>query len=59
MRARPLRCAQTSPPAPLAGTLLADTIRYAIATFMTFLTGFVIGWRPEGGITASSSLACS
>jgi ABC-2 type transport system permease protein len=51
MRARPLRCAQTSPPAPLAGTLLADTIRYAIATFMTFLTGFVIGWRPEGGIT--------
>jgi ABC-2 type transport system permease protein len=37
--------------APLAGALLADTIRYAIATFMTFLTGFVIGWRPEGGIT--------
>lgn len=36
--------------APLAGALLADTIRYAIATFMTFLTGFVIGWRPEGGM---------
>jgi ABC-2 type transport system permease protein len=37
--------------APLAGALLADTIRYAIATLMTFLTGFAIGWRPEGGIT--------
>ena len=36
--------------APLAGALLADTIRYAIATLMTFLTGFAIGWRPEGGI---------
>src|SRR5262249_52017492 len=36
--------------APLAGALLADTIRYAIATVMTFLTGFAIGWRPEGGI---------
>jgi len=37
--------------APLAGALLADTIRYAIATLMTFLTGFVIGWRPQSGIT--------
>jgi daunorubicin/doxorubicin transport system permease protein len=36
--------------APLAGALLADTIRYAIATLVTFLTGFAIGWRPEGGI---------
>jgi ABC-2 type transport system permease protein len=36
--------------APLAGALLADTIRYAIATLMTFLTGFAIGWRPAGGI---------
>jgi len=36
--------------APLAGALLADTIRYAIAMLMTFLTGFAIGWRPEGGI---------
>jgi ABC-2 type transport system permease protein len=37
--------------APLAGALLADTIRYAVATLMTFLTGFAIGWRPAGGIT--------
>ena len=36
--------------APLAGALLADTIRYAIATVMTCLTGFAIGWRPAGGI---------
>src|SRR5215831_5214144 len=36
--------------APLAGALLADTIRYGIATLVTFLTGFAIGWRPAGGI---------
>jgi ABC-2 type transport system permease protein len=42
--------------APLAGALLADTIRYGIATLMTFLTGFAIGWRPGGG-TAGVILA--
>jgi len=35
--------------APLAGALLADTVRYAIATTITFLVGFIIGWRPGGG----------
>ena len=44
--------------APLAGALLADTIRYAIATVMTCLTGFAIGWRPAAS-SASSSPACS
>ncbi len=36
--------------APLAGALTADTLRYAIATTITFLTGLVIGWRPDGGV---------
>lgn len=36
--------------APLAGALLADTLRYAIATTLTFVTGFVLGYRPGGGI---------
>ncbi|MGA1838906.1 ABC transporter permease [Herbiconiux sp. 11R-BC] len=36
--------------APLAGALLADTVRYAIATTLTFTMGFIIGYRPEGGI---------
>ncbi|WP_066042539.1 ABC transporter permease [Herbiconiux solani] len=36
--------------APLAGALLADTVRYAIATTLTFVMGFVLGYRPEGGI---------
>ncbi|ERK71480.1 MULTISPECIES: ABC transporter permease [Leifsonia] len=36
--------------APLSGALLADTLRYAIATTITFLTGFVMGWRPAAGI---------
>jgi len=36
--------------APLSGALLADTLRYVIATTMTFLVGFAIGYRPAGGI---------
>jgi len=36
--------------APLAGALLADTVRYAIATTLTFAMGFVLGYRPEGGL---------
>lgn len=35
--------------APLSGALLADTIRYAIATTLTFVVGYVIGYRPAGG----------
>ncbi|MEO7124359.1 MAG: ABC transporter permease [Lacisediminihabitans sp.] len=36
--------------APLAGALLADTVRYLIATTITFITGFLMGWRPDGGL---------
>ncbi len=36
--------------APLAGALLADTIRYVIATTLTFVMGYIIGYRPAGGI---------
>ncbi|MFF1572933.1 ABC transporter permease [Leifsonia sp. NPDC058292] len=36
--------------APLAGALLADTLRYAIATTITFVVGFLMGYRPAGGI---------
>lgn len=36
--------------APLAGALLADTIRYAIATVLTFAMGYVMGYRPDGGL---------
>ncbi|BDZ44740.1 ABC transporter permease [Naasia aerilata] len=35
--------------APLAGALLADTIRYAIATTLTFTMGYLMGLRPGGG----------
>jgi ABC-2 type transport system permease protein len=35
--------------APLAGALLADTIRYTIATTLTFLMGYIMGYRPDGG----------
>lgn len=36
--------------APLAGALLADTLRYAIATTLTFAMGYAMGLRPEGGL---------
>lgn len=36
--------------APLAGALLADTIRYTIATVLTFVMGYIMGYRPDGGL---------
>ncbi|MCX7521773.1 ABC transporter permease [Microbacterium sp. STN6] len=36
---------------PLAGALLADTVRYFIATTLTFVMGYIMGWRAGGGIT--------
>lgn len=35
--------------APLSGALLADTLRYAIATTITFVVGFFMGYHPAGG----------
>jgi ABC-2 type transport system permease protein len=35
--------------APLAGPMVADMLRYLIAGTLTFLTGFVLGYRPGGG----------
>ncbi|WP_214630156.1 ABC transporter permease [Paenibacillus agaridevorans] len=35
--------------APLAGALLADTVRYTIATTLTFAMGYIMGYRPEAG----------
>jgi ABC-2 type transport system permease protein len=35
--------------APLSGALLADTLRYTIATTITFVVGFIMGYRPGGG----------
>lgn len=36
--------------APLAGALLADTIRYTIATVLTFTMGYLMGYHPAGGL---------
>jgi ABC-2 type transport system permease protein len=35
--------------APLAGPMVADLVRYLIAAGLTFLTGVIIGYRPDGG----------
>ncbi|MFT3661513.1 MAG: ABC transporter permease [Gordonia sp. (in: high G+C Gram-positive bacteria)] len=32
---------------PLAGALLADVIRYLVASIITFGVGFAMGWRPH------------
>jgi ABC-2 type transport system permease protein len=50
--------------APLAGALLADTVRYTIATVLTFSMGYLMGYRPGGGlgyvaIAALLVIACS
>lgn len=37
---------------PLAGALLADVVRYVIATTITFAMGFAMGFRPGGGVVA-------
>ncbi|KAA5532491.1 ABC transporter permease [Taibaiella lutea] len=36
--------------APLAGALLADTIRYALVTILTFTMGYLMGYHPLAGI---------
>lgn len=36
--------------APLAGALIADTLRYGIATTLTFAMGYVMGYRPDAGL---------
>jgi len=35
--------------APLAGPVVADLVRYTVATALTLLMGIVIGYRPGGG----------
>lgn len=45
--------------APLAGALLADTVRYAIVTILTLTMGYIMGFRPAagwGGVLAASML---
>ena len=36
--------------APLAGPMVADLLRYAIATTLTILVGVAMGYRPGGGV---------
>jgi len=36
--------------APLAGPMVADLLRYLIATTLTFGTGIAMGYRPGGGV---------
>ena len=36
--------------APLAGPMVADLLRYLIASTLTFATGIAMGYRPGGGV---------
>ncbi|WP_169953024.1 ABC transporter permease [Microbispora sp. H11081] len=36
--------------APLAGPMIADLIRYGVASVLTVVTGLLIGYRPGGGV---------
>ena len=42
--------------APLAGALLADVVRYAVATAMTVIVGLVMGFRPSSVL--GTAFAC-
>ncbi|TSD95123.1 ABC transporter permease [Skermania sp. ID1734] len=49
---------------PLAGALLADMVRYVIATTLTIVMGLIMGYRPDGGVfgvlaAAALVIACS
>ena len=37
-------------PAPIAGALLGDTVRYVIASAVTVTLGLILGYRPGGGV---------
>lgn len=37
-------------PAPLVGAQLADLVRYTIASVVVLLVGFILGYRPDGGL---------
>ncbi len=37
-------------PAVLVGMLLADTVRYTIASLVVMVLGVVLGYRPDGGV---------
>ncbi len=36
--------------APLAGPMVADLLRYLVASVLTFATGIALGYRPGGGV---------
>jgi ABC-2 type transport system permease protein len=38
--------------APLAGSLLADVVRYVLGGITVFTVGYLLGYRPEAGIPA-------
>ena len=44
--------------APLAGALIADTIRYVIVTVLTFSMGYIMGLRPQAGFTGVLEASC-
>jgi len=37
-------------PAPLLGALAGDLFRYSVASTLILLVGFILGFRPEGGV---------
>lgn len=42
-------------PAPLAGALLGDSVRYVVAGTVILLVGTILGFRPEAGIPGAAA----
>ena len=38
-------------PAPLLGALVGDVFRYSVASALILVVGFILGFRPQGGVT--------
>ncbi len=44
--------------APLSGALIADVVRYLIATTITVVVGIAMGYRPAAGSSGSCAPRC-
>jgi ABC-2 type transport system permease protein len=40
-------------PSPLLGALAGDVFRYSVASALIFVVGFILGFRPNGGVLGS------
>ena len=45
-------------PSPIVGAMAGDMVRYTISSLIVIVIGFILGFRPEAGSSASSPRWC-